>query len=61
VDRRLPHPLADLQRDAVRVALTEKVSVLTGGPGTGKTTTVRAVLMLLSAKGATVRLAAPTG
>ena len=61
VDRRLPHPLAEQQRAAVRLALTEKVAVLTGGPGTGKTTTVRAILMLLRAKGASVRLAAPTG
>jgi exodeoxyribonuclease V alpha subunit len=61
VDRRLPHPLAERQRAAVRQALTHKVSVLTGGPGTGKTTTVRAILELLAAKGGTVRLAAPTG
>ena len=40
-------PLAARQREAVRTALTRKVSVLTGGPGTGKTTTVRAVLQLL--------------
>jgi len=61
VDRRLPHPLAARQREAVRAALTRKVSVLTGGPGTGKTTTVRAILELLAAKGKSVRLAAPTG
>lgn len=45
----------------MRAALTSKVCVLTGGPGTGKTTTVRAVLELVAAKGCTVRLAAPTG
>lgn len=61
VDKRLPHPLAERQAAAVRTALTSKVSVLTGGPGTGKTTTVRAVLELVAAKGCTVRLAAPTG
>ena len=59
VDRRSPYALASRQRDAVRVALTQKVAVLTGGPGTGKTTTVRAVLQLLDAKGSTVRLARP--
>ena len=53
--------ISALQRDAVRAALTKKVAVLTGGPGTGKTTTVRAILSLLGAKGAKVRLAAPTG
>lgn len=49
------------QLEAVRSALTEKVSILTGGPGTGKTTTVRAVIQLLKAKHKTFKLAAPTG
>lgn len=61
LDRRLPHPLAPRQREAVRLALTHKLCVITGGPGTGKTTTVRALLELLAAKGGSVRLAAPTG
>lgn len=61
LDRRSPHPLAECQRDAVRVALTRPLAVLTGGPGTGKTTTVRAVLQMLLARGGSVRLAAPTG
>lgn len=61
LDRRLPHPLAPRQREAVRLALTRKLCVITGGPGTGKTTTVRAILELLAAKGGSVRLAAPTG
>ena len=61
IDRQSPHPLAARQREAVRLALTRKVAVLTGGPGTGKTTTVRAILRLLAAKGGSVRLAAPTG
>ncbi len=53
--------LTPKQQDAVRLALTEKVSILTGGPGTGKTTTVRAVIQLLKAKHKTFNLAAPTG
>lgn len=53
--------LTPKQQEAVRTALTSKVSVLTGGPGTGKTTTVRAVIQLLKAKHHTFRLAAPTG
>jgi exodeoxyribonuclease V alpha subunit len=61
LDRHLPYPLAERQRLAVRTALTSKVCVLTGGPGTGKTTTVRAVLQLLGARKLSVVLAAPTG
>ncbi len=61
LDARLPQPLAERQRDAVRLALCHKICVITGGPGTGKTTTVRAILELLQAKGGSLRLAAPTG
>ncbi len=56
-----PQSLTSKQQDAVRTALTEKVSILTGGPGTGKTTTVRAIIQLLKAKHKTFKLAAPTG
>jgi exodeoxyribonuclease V alpha subunit len=54
-------PLAPEQADAVRLALTSKVAVLTGGPGCGKSFTVRSVVELARAKGARVVLAAPTG
>jgi exodeoxyribonuclease V alpha subunit len=53
--------LADKQRQAVRMALSHKLSILTGGPGTGKTSTVRAILRLLHSKGRHALLAAPTG
>ncbi|WP_037906939.1 SF1B family DNA helicase RecD2 [Actinacidiphila yeochonensis] len=53
--------LAPEQRSAVRLALTEKVAVLTGGPGCGKSFTVRSVVALAAAKKAKVVLAAPTG
>ncbi len=53
--------LAEQQRRAVQMALTSKISILTGGPGTGKTSTVRAILRLLQGKGKTALLAAPTG
>ncbi len=53
--------LADRQLDALKTALTERVCLLTGGPGTGKTTTIRAILRVLAAKGHRVLLAAPTG
>ena len=53
--------LAPEQADAVRLALTSKVAVLTGGPGCGKSFTVRSVVELARAKGAKIVLAAPTG
>ncbi len=49
------------QQLAVQKALTNKATVLTGGPGTGKTTAVRTVIRLLEAKGLSYALAAPTG
>jgi exodeoxyribonuclease V alpha subunit len=53
--------LTDQQQAAVRAALTNKVSVLTGGPGTGKTTTLRTVIQALEAIDAKYALASPTG
>ena len=53
--------LAAGQVDAVKLALTSKVAVLTGGPGCGKSFTVRSVVTLATAKNATVMLVAPTG
>jgi exodeoxyribonuclease V alpha subunit len=53
--------LAPEQADAVKLALTGKVAVLTGGPGCGKSFTVRSVIELARARSAKVVLAAPTG
>jgi len=53
--------LAPEQQAAVKLALTSKVAVLTGGPGCGKSFTVRSVVELARAKKAKVVLAAPTG
>jgi exodeoxyribonuclease V alpha subunit len=53
--------LAPAQREAIRRAIGGKVLVLTGGPGTGKTTLVRALVEVFAEKGEKVVLAAPTG
>jgi exodeoxyribonuclease V alpha subunit len=53
--------LTDRQREAVQMAYSKKVSILTGGPGTGKSTSIRALLMLLRNRRVSFALAAPTG
>lgn len=52
---------APLQRQTLDVAVNKQLIVITGGPGTGKTTSVRAVLSLFDAMGLDTMLAAPTG
>ena len=51
----------ELQREAIAASLTSGVVVLTGGPGTGKTTTVNTILALCEKQGNKVALCAPTG
>ncbi|MCU0587343.1 MAG: ATP-dependent RecD-like DNA helicase [Syntrophobacteraceae bacterium] len=58
---RLPFRLAPLQEQAVRKALTDKVVIVTGGPGTGKTTLVQAILTIYRQLGGSCCLGAPTG
>lgn len=53
--------LTPRQREAVQMALTRRVTVLTGGPGTGKTTSVRSIIRLAEAAGIKTVLASPTG
>ena len=53
--------LTDEQEDAVEQALRRGLTVITGGPGTGKTTVLKAVIHALRASGDTVALCAPTG
>jgi exodeoxyribonuclease V alpha subunit len=53
--------LADNQRMAVKAALEKKVVVITGGPGTGKTTIIKAIIRIYRKNGKGVLLAAPTG
>ncbi len=50
-----------MQLEAIQGAFTAKVMVLTGGPGTGKTTTTLGIIQALQAQGARILLAAPTG
>src|SRR5262249_9665555 len=61
VEKRMGLELAATQRDAIRQAVTRKVLVVTGGPGTGKTTIVRGILEVFDAKGKRCALCAPTG
>ena len=61
VQQQLAITLSENQVEAVRVAITHKVMVITGGPGTGKTTIVNSILRILGQVPARVLLAAPTG
>ena len=53
--------LPDEKRDAIRLALTSPVCIITGGPGVGKTTVVNAILQIATKAGLEIALAAPTG
>ncbi len=53
--------LAEKQKDAIKYALSSGIFVLTGGPGTGKTTVVRGIIELLEKIGCKILLGAPTG
>lgn len=49
------------QRQAIEIAVNKGLLILTGGPGTGKTTTVKGIISLMKNRGLDVALAAPTG
>ena len=52
---------ADMQRAALRAAMENGVMILTGGPGTGKTTVIKGILHIFENMDQSVALAAPTG
>ena len=64
VTNQIPFPMQDLseeQRSALEMALAHPVSILTGGPGTGKTTCLKALIATLEARNKPYALASPTG
>jgi exodeoxyribonuclease V alpha subunit len=61
IEERLGMKLAALQAEALRLAVSSKFLVITGGPGVGKTTVMNAILGVLRARGVRLALCAPTG
>jgi exodeoxyribonuclease V alpha subunit len=61
VQQQLSITLAEKQKEAIKSAIENKVMVITGGPGTGKTTIINAVIKIFSRIGVQIFLAAPTG
>lgn len=61
IENHLSISLAGRQKDAIKASVGNKVSVITGQPGTGKTTITRAILQIFSSFSAKILLAAPTG
>jgi exodeoxyribonuclease V alpha subunit len=61
VEQQLKIELAPAQKEAFRASLQSKLMVITGGPGVGKTTLVKAIIRVLTAKKLKVVLCAPTG
>lgn len=61
IERETGMELEEMQKKAVTEAAGHGLFILTGGPGTGKTTTINAIIRFFEAEGAELRLAAPTG
>ncbi|HYL80590.1 MAG TPA: ATP-dependent RecD-like DNA helicase, partial [Candidatus Acidoferrum sp.] len=61
VEKQTGLALTQQQRQAVRMAFQEKLLIITGGPGTGKTTILQAIIRILEAKKLRMHLASPTG
>ncbi|MBO4467803.1 MAG: ATP-dependent RecD-like DNA helicase [Clostridia bacterium] len=60
-ENRIHTKFEEIQRDAIKRAVESGVFILTGGPGTGKTTTINAIIGLFEQRGLKISLAAPTG
>ena len=60
-EQRMGLHFATMQSDAIEMALSNKVSIITGGPGVGKTTIIRALVDVYLKRGLKISLAAPTG
>jgi exodeoxyribonuclease V alpha subunit len=61
IEQELSITLDDIQRNAVKSAVLNGLMVITGGPGTGKTTTINTIIRFFQMEGMDIRLAAPTG
>src|SRR4029079_347694 len=61
VEKRTTLQLSESQKKAIELVLENKLSIITGGPGVGKTTVVNSILKILLAKKLSVVLCAPTG
>jgi len=61
IQERLGLRLAPEQQEALQIVLGGRMAIITGGPGTGKSTILKALILLLEGKGMTINLAAPTG
>lgn len=61
IEQRLGIVLDDIQRQAVKKAVLNGLVIITGGPGTGKTTTINTIIKYFEIEGLDIRLAAPTG
>ena len=61
VEKELGLTLDEMQKKALRLAMQSGIMIITGGPGTGKTTTINAIIQCIEKEGLEVMLAAPTG
>ncbi len=61
VEQKTALELSESQKAAIKLALTHKLTIITGGPGVGKTTIINSILQILRAKELKIKLCAPTG